>query len=139
MDDPEPFVVSRVFHGLIDNRIDVAADRLEKAADKHPELAADMISLLLGRWHSTSPQDIAVLRTFFKKPRSRRAVGNSGRTDGDHAEEFSEEIVASLGDQSAEVRTAAANMVFKSGAIRFWKRHDPNASNSSLGEVDVSR
>lgn len=134
MDDPEPFVVSRVFHGLIDHRIEVDADRLEKAADKHPELAADMISLLLGRWHSTSPKDLAVIRTFFKKPDSSVRAAILAGLNGGQAEPFADEIVVSLGDKSPEVRAAAGNIVFKA-AESILERERSERSNANLGEI----
>jgi HEAT repeat protein len=134
MDDPEPFVISRVFHGLIDHQINVEADRLEKAADKHPELTADVISLLLGRWHSTSAKDLVVMRTFFKKPDPAVRSAILAGLSGEHAEAFSDEIVASLGDKSPEVRTAAANMIFKA-AEHFLEAARSNRSNSGPAVV----
>jgi len=115
-DDPEPFVISRVFHGLIDNGADVSADRLVKAANKHPELTADVVSLLLGRWHSTSAKDIDVLRAFVKQPDPSIRLAILSGLRGDHAAEFSTEIIESLSDKSPAVREAAARLLFKAAA-----------------------
>ena len=135
MDDPEPFVISRVFHGLIDNRIDVEADRLEKAADKHPELTADVISLLLGRWHNTSPKDVVVLRAFFKKPNSSVRAAILAGLNGGQAEAFSAEIVASLSDKSPAVREAAANLLFKAAGSILEAARSNRTVNQKAGEV----
>ncbi len=139
MDDPEPFVISRVFHGLIDNRIDIEADRLEKAADKHPELTADVISLLLGRWHSTSPKDVVVLRAFFKKPDSSVRAAILAGLNGGQAEAFSAEIVASLSDKSPAVREAAANLLFKAAGNILEAARSNRTVDQKAGEVPEPR
>ncbi|HEX3998837.1 MAG TPA: HEAT repeat domain-containing protein [Pirellulales bacterium] len=135
MDDPEPFVISRVFHGLIDNRIDVPAERLVKAAHKHPELMADVVSLLLGRWHSTSPKDIDVLRTFFKQPDALIRASILSGLRGPNAEAFSSEIIDSLSDKSPTVRAAAARLLFKAAGSVLENARSNRAAQRSGGEA----
>ena len=136
MDDPEPFVISRVFHGLIDNQTDVPADRLVQAAKKHPELTADVVSLLLARWHSTSTKDLDVLRTFFKQPDpSIRAAILSG-LHGSIAQQFSGEIIDSLSDKSPAGARGGGAAAVQGGGNRAGKpRSNRNGEQSAnLGE-----
>lgn len=107
LEDSDSFVVSVAVKSLGYSDLPEAADALARAADRHPDLAADVLKLLV---ESSEYRNRAIphLRRFCGHERaSVRAVAIAALCQS-VPHNVEREMLAALGDSSARVRIAAA-------------------------------
>ncbi len=112
LDDPDGFVVAKAVEGLTNADMAVAVDPLVKAAQKHPQLAPDIFSMLVSHANMRQPA-IRHIREFCKheEPDIRAAAIGALCQAGEY--DLEEEVLSALGDKESKVRIAAASAMFK--------------------------
>lgn len=112
LDDADAFVVSRAVTALRGADMEVAVEPLVKAAEKHPDLAPEIIAIL-GRAQRMKLKALPRLRAFTKHPDAAlRAAALEGLVQAAGGA-MEEEILAGLADPESKVRTTAATAVFQ--------------------------
>ncbi|MEN6407106.1 MAG: HEAT repeat domain-containing protein [Thermoguttaceae bacterium] len=111
LNDKDAFVVAKAVEGLDDADLAVAVEPLVKAAEKYPDLAASILSMLAGKGNMRD-KAIPYFRKFCKHAQSRvRAAAVTALVSASPLT-ADEEIVAALNDKDREVRIAAAKAGF---------------------------
>ena len=111
LDDADAFVVAKAVEGLSRADMAVAVEPLVKAADKHPDLAANVLGMLASGKNMRA-KALPHLRKFCKHEQSRvraAAVAALCRAFDD----VEAEMLAALDDKESEVRIAAAATLFR--------------------------
>jgi HEAT repeat protein len=111
LDDEDGFVVAKAVEGLADADMALAVEPLVKVATKHPELAANVLTMLAGKSHMRQ-KAIPHLQKFCKheKPQVRAAAIAALCTA---TSDVGDEVLAALGDKESDVRIAAASSLFQ--------------------------
>jgi HEAT repeat protein len=143
LDDPDGFVVSRAMVVLSKARLTTTIEPLLKAAERHPDLAPEIIRTISSdRTVGLSAVPQIKTLTQSENPRVRAAAVNALASLAPHAS--IDQIVAALTDVDASVRTAAAWACL--AAIESLKPQDGYVTRSKwLGlsqtreKVDVSQ
>jgi len=112
LEDPDAFVVSRAVSGLADADLAVAIDPLARAAERHPDLATQIIEILAGG-DEMREKAVPHLRRFAssENPIIRAAAIRGLVGAAPHA--MRQELLAALEDQNEQVRIAAAEATFQ--------------------------
>ena len=135
LDDPDAFVVSRAVKGLSEADLEVAVEPLVAAASEHPDLAAEIFSILAGG-EKMRAKAVPHLRKFCKHEDA--AVRAAALTSLAEAapDAVEEEAAAGLQDAHGKVRIAAADVVF--GLVLETRRARPagNRSNRDAPEAE---
>lgn len=107
LEDSDSFVVSVAVKSLGYSDLPEAADALARAADRHPDLAADVLKLLV---ESSAMRNKAIphLRRFCGHERASVRAVAIGALCQSVPHNVEREMLAALGDSSARVRIAAA-------------------------------
>ncbi len=112
LDDADAFVVSRAVQGLANVDMAVAVEPLVNAAEKHPEMAAEIIDILARGEHMRA-KALPHLRGFCKHAdpaiRAAAVAGLSSAAPDSHQQE----LTAALQDGDSRVRIAAASSLFR--------------------------
>ena len=108
LDDEDAFVVAKAVEGLSNADLAAAVEPLVKVAEKHPELAANVLHVL-AEHNNMRQKAIPYLRKFCKhaQPRVRAAAISALSTAA--PTDVAGELAATLGDKESEVRIAAAS------------------------------
>jgi HEAT repeat protein/thioredoxin-like negative regulator of GroEL len=110
--DPDSFVVSRAIKGLEDAELVAKLEPMAKAAQLHPDLAGDVVEAMVGN-NALQAKAIPYLREFYqnKNPAVRaRAIRGLVEANDD---DLDKKLIASLADDSMEVRIAAIESIQK--------------------------
>ena len=109
--DEDPFVISRAVHGLRSSNLAAAVEPLAKAAQEHPEIAADVIEVL-AQGNLRSKAD-GILRGYLdhKDPRLRAQVITT--LAGADVHDVGDLIERGLKDPATEMRTATAGKLLQ--------------------------
>jgi HEAT repeat protein/thiol-disulfide isomerase/thioredoxin len=123
--DNDAFVVAKAVEGLADADMVAAVEPLVKVANKHPELAANVMTMLAGK-SSMRSKAIPHFRKFCKheNPKVRAAAIESLCLAASN--DAADELLATLDDKESEVRLAAAQSLF-----RLMNRSRETAKNRS--------
>lgn len=115
LDDSDNYVVSKAVEGLSQADMVVAVEPLVKAAQSHPELAKNIIEILAAG-QKMREKALPHLRDFARhenpaiRAAALRGLAQSGALDD---EELQEAVAGGLSDGDSDVRTAAAEALFK--------------------------
>lgn len=111
LEDADGYIVSRVITALRRAELPAAVEPLVKAAGAHPELAADIVSLL-GESDSLRSPAAVHLRSFCTHAEAAvRAAAVTGLGIA-APDDIDKEILATLADPEGKVRIAAADALF---------------------------
>ena len=112
LDDSDAFVVSRAVSGLAEADLVVAVDPLAQAADRHPDLAAQIIGIL-AQGDEMREKAVPHLRRFAHSEKAMiRAAAIRGLVSA-APQAMQKELLAALDDQDRQVRVAGAEAIFE--------------------------
>ena len=134
LDDPDGFVVSRALTAVAPPDLPDALDPLLRAAEKHPELAGEALTVIL-KGSAMRLRAVPRLRALLKHERpTLRAAAIVGLCAGD-AENVAESLRAAFADPEREVRRAAAIGLFELlEGLRPGERTAPLVSGPHSGD-----
>ena len=122
LDDPDGFVVSRAVLVLRDSGLQAAIKPMIKAADKRPELAADVVKALAGGNVAGAEDHLRAFCAHADAGVRAAAIGGLASVAGAGA---ADDLAKALSDASPRVRTAAANAAL--GVLETQRPHDAEA------------
>ena len=112
LDDSDAFVVSRAVSGLADADLVVAVEPLAQAADRHPDLAEQIIGIL-AQGDEMRAKAVPHLRRFAHSKKAMiRAAAIRGLVSA-APQAMQKELLAALDDQDRRVRVAGAEAIFE--------------------------
>jgi len=122
--DADGFVVSRAIGVLTQADLVAAVDPLAETAERHPELAPEVVQAL-SQGHNTSQRATVHLRRFagHDNPRIRAAAISGLCVRG--SDKLEEELKTALKDAESDVRVAAAAAFF---SVLETQRHSSNGA-----------
>ena len=125
LDDEDGFVVSRAVAGLESVNLPIAVEPLVKAVRKHPEFAAEALSLL-GSNRALKTKAIPYIREFCTHENPQvRASALSALAEA-APDRVKDELLQGIRDESKKVRVAAASVLLEFLAKRrpteYWAR-----------------
>ncbi len=142
LNDADGFVVGRAVVALHDTDLIAAVEPLEKAAESHPELAADVIAILSGKAMATKSADFLRKSCRHQNDAVRAAAIMGLCTAG--LGSIDAEIRAGLDDGSKRVRMAAAGGLLKTMEARRPKEEggedaDDDSDGGLISSIFSSR
>ena len=129
LDDPDGFVAGQAVQVLKNAPVTTHITALVKTAEKHPELAADVVKVLASR-QEPKAQDQLKKFTASANPQFRKAalaVGSAASGD---------ELIAGLADKELSVRLAAAKVIME--ALLASRPDRRNRSEPNAKDVDIN-
>ncbi len=112
LDDSDGFVVAKAVEGLANANMAVAVDPLVKSAQKHPQLAPDIFSMLINNPNMRQPA-VPHIRKFCNHAEADIRAAAIGALCQAGEYDVGDEVMAALGDNESKVRIAAASAMFK--------------------------
>ncbi len=137
LQDSDSFVVSRATLGLKSANLLAAVEPLKAAAEKHPELAADIIDTLAAGGNMRS-KALEYVRKSTTNPREPIRVAAIKALGSYELEESEKEIKAALKD-TGPVKTAACRVIFQkltASSNRPRMVHDDGSSDENANADD---
>jgi len=134
LDDSDGFVVSVAVKALGNAEVSDSVDALARAADKHPELAADVLRIL-NESYVLRTKAIPHMRRFCRHEQAIvRAVAITVLCEA-APHNVEKEMVAALGDPASRVRIAAATALLDLMELHRPQRDDDAAVHLQAHEV----
>jgi HEAT repeat protein len=142
LDDSDSFVVGKAMEGLVNFDLEMTAEPMVKAAQRHPELMTAVVEMM-ARGRGNKGKAIRLLRDLTKHADPRvRATALRGLA-GSVPNEMQEEILASLEDAETPVRTAGAEAFYslleqkRSIAVNIQRQEMQGARTFAVYETPV--
>ncbi len=128
--DKDAFVVAKAVEGLAEADMAVAVEPLVHAAEKHPDLAASVLTMLAGG-SKMRAKAIPHMRKFCKHEQARIRAAAVAALASASPLTADEELLAAVNDKESEVRIAAAKAGF--GLLNQARRSAKDNASSASG------
>jgi HEAT repeat protein len=112
LDDPDAFVGAKAVEGLANANMALAVEPLVKAAQKHPQLAPEIFTMLVSNSNMILPA-IPHIREFCKHSDADVRAAAIGALCQATTYDVEDEVLSALCDKESKVRIAAASAMFK--------------------------
>lgn len=135
LEDKDSFVVAKAVEGLANADLAVAVEPLVKAAERNPDLAASVLTMLAGHGQMRE-KAIPHLRKFCKHDQARIRAAAIAALVSAAPLAADEELLAAVNDKQSEVRIAAAKAAFS--LLEQARQASKNKAISSSSAVAAS-